>query len=93
MQFLTDHVVVGGADAGVAKPDRDDGGDDIGLQRCHPASVSQHVWMNRPTGQAWAARCGGLCVGREPESHGVPAEATSGAGLEERTVGNATAFG
>ena len=69
------HVVVGGADAGVAKPDRDGGGVDIGLQ-CHRAGVSQHVRMDGPTGQAWAARCGGLCVGREPESDGVPAEAS-----------------
>ena len=86
-------VDVGGADVGVAEPERDDRGVDTGLQQRHGAAVAKHVWMQRfgADGRASSGGGGGVCANEA--LHGVAAEASTGAGREQRLVGSPGAFG
>ena len=50
-------VGVGGANVGVAEPERDDGGVDPGLQQGHGAAVAEHVGVSVLAG--WTGIVGG----------------------------------
>jgi hypothetical protein len=80
-------VDLGGLDADVSEPERDDAGVDAGVQQPHRGGVSQHVRGDRLAAQGWAGCCGVVGVVRDAVLDGVAAQWSTATGGEQRIAG------